>query len=212
MVERERIGHDSTIEQLEVLALNDALKDNHHTLWGHGTPSFNSADSFFREGIHQRKSSPFLGSTAIPICEENISVIDNWPHKPHNDDVNVVLLAIPDAAPHDGVLISDIDKHVIRYDSDSDAFIFPPEDIVGMYDAQHKIMIPNPFFAINADSYSRKISTIQNIKSADSDRIANMKLRRPSGGHTMSRVAIDRTIVAPRLKPSQPIDNDTDIW
>lgn len=196
----------------EILTLSDTLQHNHHALWGHGTPSFNTADSFFQKGIQQRKSSPYLDSTAMPINRENIDVIDNWPHRPHSPDVNVVLLAVPNPDKDAGVTPRDILEHIMQHNLESDAVVFPSEDIAGMYDAQRKILIPNPFFTIDTESQNKKIRAIKEIQKTDRDRVSNMQLKRPGGRGALSRMAMGQTVAPPILQTDPSKFDDVDIW
>lgn len=150
-------SHNSlTQEQTHMLEIGDSLKATKFSLWGHGTP-VELGEPFFQDGLHIENSR--ITSTAIPLDSSNIQLIDDWPHRRYNDHANVVLLAVPDADPANGVTISTVDEYLLEQsDPKENKSVLAPEYIVGFYSQGN--LTPNPGFDIAELDHAKTISSI----------------------------------------------------
>ena len=142
-------------------------------LWGHGTPA-DDPGSFFDKGVITKSdgiSSPLedINSFALPIGVygdptesgqiTNVDFMSDWPHKKYSSKPNVVILALPDAKPDEGIYIRDIMERLIDIDEGDNGF--PPDLVVGFFNSATKEVLMNPRLTLSDDILDRQYETVQ---------------------------------------------------
>ena len=193
--------------------LNDWVYSQGFHLWGHGTPADDSG-SFFVHGV---KGNEQISSFALPIMATpaetpshtgeqitNINFMRDWPHKKYGGQPNVVLLAIPNAKPDDGTYFRLVDRYLVDFDDGDKSF--PPDLIVGFFNARSALVTMNPSLSLAPDLQAYYLNVVKRRAREASER---------SGRQFGSVILPTTNAPAPAASDISPNKKDSpapDIW
>lgn len=151
-------GH--TPEQRQLIEISDSLQSFNYSLFGHGTP-FDDPASFFESGMLVSPGFRLI-ETALKLDPDNIEIIDDWPHKKYSAQPSVVLLAIPNPDPEQGIPMEAINRYVFEPDNTAEKtrYHLPAKYVVGFYQSGTRSIELNPNFNLTDASYGEDIAEI----------------------------------------------------
>lgn len=192
--------------------LSQDLAEKGYSIWGHGTAHSDLA-RYFTEGI-RTKHTHFV-DFALPLQPRpdgkpkgTIADIEMMKHWPHGGVPCVVLFAVPDPDPDNGVPASVMTEHILTENGEDTGL--PTQYVYGFYDSTTGLVTKNPHFQISPKDRMQLLLRIQ-------AKIQDIKSTAGPGGLMRDNQLIgesDNISPAPTAQPKDSATPDAaeDVW